>query len=141
MKKKMIIIVIIGVLVISIIFGISIFCYFASTIGKISTNNRSQNTFDVKDYSLFIENFQDCISIGEIENSKMAKDKGLLFLKEKFGEKVGAYEPYNVYFDKKNNCWLLRGTLDRQISNSIKGGTPCVIFDNNGNVLALWHGK
>lgn len=126
---------------VSIIGGISVFCYFKSTIGKIGTNNRGRNTFDVKDYSLFIENFQDCINIGEIENSKTAKNKGVLFLKEKFGEKVCAYEPYNAYFDKKNNCWLVRGTLDKKTSNSIKGGTPCVIFDDNGNILAIWHGK
>ena len=43
--------------------------------------------------------------------------------------------PIDVYYDKSSDCWYLTGTLPK----GYLGGTPNLIVQSDGEVLALWH--
>ena len=105
------------------------------------SSKQTNKNFSINDYDYFIENFEGNVCVGEIKNADIAIEKAETIFLEKYVRTVDKYRPYEAYYDKKNNCWLVKGTLKKKLFTNVKGGTPAVIFDAAGNILALWHGK
>ena len=76
--------------------------------------------------------------MGSIFDSKELLKKVESIWIKKFGERVKAEKPYQVFYDEQNGVWLVQGTLPADMM----GGVANIIVENNtGKVLALWHEK
>ena len=98
-----------------------------ATFLSCSQKNVEVGKFKIDDYSYYIENFAKDINVGKVEDADDAISK--------------AEKPYQAFFDEENKCWYVKGTLEQPLFGNKKGGVAEVIFDVDGNVLALWHGK
>ena len=77
------------------------------------------------------------INVGQIEGPDFAIEKASEIFAKEFGDITKTYEPYEARYDEKYDRWIVVRSLEpRQ-----KAITPCVIFDAEGNVLALWMAK
>lgn len=57
---------------------------------------------------------------------------------EIYGECIKNQKPYQGFYDRENDVWLVSGTLQTDAF----GGVANILVDNNtGNVLAVWHDK
>ena len=97
--------------------------------------------FKMDDYKETIanENFK---YNGHIKRRSINDDKEAKIYAEKiwldiFGNSIKEERPYVVYKDKDNAAWLVHGTIRK---NTL-GGTAWIIFNNNGDILAVWHEK
>ncbi|MBQ8267699.1 MAG: hypothetical protein IJZ21_04870 [Clostridia bacterium] len=77
-----------------------------------------------------------------MEDAETALQKADELFIETFGEETMEDEkPYQAFYDKENDCWYVKGTFHQNLFGTKKGGVAKVIFDSEGNVLALWHEK
>lgn len=134
MKKKLFIICSV-LLVILVIGGICIYSAFRDEkVEKFSLNDEPY-------YLQAIQDFPSDKVLGEILTAKDAKEKALDEWLEKFGEKVKNDKPYKVFYDEKNEIWLVKGSLPRSIFSSVKGSVPNILIrKSDGKVLAIWYG-
>ncbi len=51
---------------------------------------------------------------------------------------VSDEKPYKVYYDGKNNAWLVTGILPKYM---VGGVANIIISEDNDKVLAAWHEK
>lgn len=126
------------ILILSIV--VVLCCAMVTVCITCCSKQKNQN-FSINDYDYYIENFEGNICVGKIENADIAVEKAETIFLEKYARTVDKYRPYKAYYDENSNCWLVKGTIKKKPFTNVKGGTPCVIFDDAGNVLALWHGK
>ena len=112
------------------------------TFLSCSQKNAEVGKFSIDDYSYYIENFATDINVGKIENAETAIKKAEELWLETYGEETLKDEkPYRAFFDEENKCWYIKGTFEQPLFGSKTGGVAKVIFDSEGNVLALWHEK
>ena len=100
-------------------------------------------SFDVEEYSEILELFPSDEIYGKIVDSEDAAKKAEDLWEDIYGSKILKNKPYNVYYDKDNDVWLVEGVVKESILPIIKnGGAPYVIFEGEtGKVLAVWHDK
>ena len=97
--------------------------------------------FSVDDhyYREYLKEFPSNRNIGDAHDPKTIIQKAEEIWIETYG--VDALEnckPYKIYFDNKNNIWLVTYTLPPNTA----GGGPCILIDKiTGNVLAIWQEK
>ena len=92
--------------------------------------------FDLADYDWFIELSppEQEIMLKEIPNWRDARAQAIEIWVEHYGEGIYNSRPFNVFFDKKNDVWLVKGT----VVPFIFGRTPFVIMQkSDGKVLAI----
>ena len=94
--------------------------------------------FELSDYQYFVENFSSEEILGEIIDSKDAIIKAEKTWIKIYGEGIKDEKPYRIFYDSKNDVWLIQGSLQ---SNSVGGVANILITGNNGKVLAVWHEK
>lgn len=123
MKKTMIVIM-------AIILFIGVSVLFFQTGKKDVVHVGS---FDLADYQWAIDSFSSSEKIGRIIDVDDVVTKSTELWRQLYGELSG--EPIEVFFDENNDCWLLRGTLPK----GWLGGTPHIIVQSSGAVLAVWH--
>ena len=98
--------------------------------------------FRLDDYKSFTNSFRREINVGKIEDSNDVISKADRLFIETFGEETMEDErPYQAFYDEISDCWYVKGTFYQNSAGSKKGGVANVIFDSEGNVLALWHEK
>ncbi len=101
--------------------------------------------FDFYDFDYYIERFPsdeeiDAMVIpGKVWTAGAAVEIAERIWFAVFGEDMIKEErPYVVYFDKRNEVWLVRGTLPELMM----GGTANILIEkNNGKILAVWHDR
>ena len=94
--------------------------------------------FDFNDYQDYIDRFPSEESIGLISDANDLLKKIESFWTRKYGKSVKNQNPYQLFYDEKNDVWLVRGTL----RNNSDGGVANILVDNNtGKILASWHDK
>lgn len=100
--------------------------------------------FQVENYQDNIAYFPSGLELGPVNGIEDAVEKAKAVWSEKYADSFWVQEcvstsewPVLIFFDYKNCCWFLCGKLPPRTL----GGTPCIIFDSEGNVLALWHGQ
>ncbi len=101
--------------------------------------------FKLEDYKRFIDRSDEEINVGKIKDADDAVSKAIKIFIETYGEEsTNKNEPYHAHYDAENDAWLVIGTLELKKKNpnaTVKGGTPTIIFDSEGNVLTLFRGK
>ena len=98
--------------------------------------------FKLDDYKSFTNSFRREINVGKIEDSNDVISKADRLFIETFGEETMENErPYQAFYDEISDCWYVKGTFYQNSAGTRKGGVANVIFDSEGNVLALWHEK
>ena len=129
-KKKMFLVVAIVILVACIVGGVFMII--------IKNKSPQIKTFNLSEYLYFIDNFSSEDCLGSIFDSKELLKKVESIWIKKFGERVKAEKPYQIFYDEQNGVWLVQGTLPADMM----GGVANIIVENNtGKVLALWHEK
>ena len=129
-KKKMFLVVAIVILVACIVGGVFMII--------IKNKSPQIKTFNLSEYQYFIDNFSSEDCLGSIFDSKELLKKVESIWIKKFGERVKAEKPYQIFYDEQNGVWLVQGTLPADMM----GGVANIIVENNtGKVLALWHEK
>jgi len=127
MRKKIILIVVILMMLIG---GILIM--------HVQTNQSKVKSFEVCDYQYYIDNFGSEEILGNVKNSEDARKKAEDLWLELYGENIKKKKTYQVFFDAKNEVWMIRGTLP--LNND--GGVPYLLIEKTtGKVLAVWHDK
>ena len=112
------------------------------TFLSCSQKNAEVGKFSIDDYSYHIEKFTKDINVEKIKDADDAITKADKLFIETYGKKDTEDEkPYQAFFDEVNKCWYIKGTFEQPLFGSKKGGVAKVIFDSEGNVLALWHEK
>ncbi len=130
MKKN---VLIIGAIILALLF-------VWGTVRLISNQSQSVQvgSFDVNDYSDYIERFPSEEILGATMDGKTAKEKAEALLLEIYGKSVKSKRPYGVSFDEKNRVWLVQGSLPKNRD----GGVPHILIrESDGRVLAVWHDK
>lgn len=95
-------------------------------------------TFDLAQYSTYIENFPSDQVLGTVDSPKAAKEKAEAVWLEIYGETVKEEKPYQVLFDEANQVWLVHGTIPK----GMDGGEAFILMQKaDGKVLAVWHDK
>lgn len=125
-----------NVLIISAIILALLFVW--GTVRLISNQPVQVGSFDVNDYSNYIERFPSEEILGAIMDGKTAKEKAESLLLEMYGKSVKSKKPFGVAFDEKNRVWLVEGSLPENCD----GGVPHILIrESDGKVLAVWHDK
>ena len=107
-------------------------------------------SFKVSDYDQRAKEFPNDLILsdfvlGEIETACEARKKAETVWVEAFGETVLQQKPYHVRYDKRNDAWLVYGTLRSPFPGLIgrlfmRGGVAHIIMKkSDGKVLAVWH--
>lgn len=114
----------------SIILLIGILVIVALSVMMILWNPTETNveTFHLLDFQWAAEQFPLERNIGKIDDKNVAMEKSKEVWKELFHSING--KPIKVYFDSKNDCWYLHGTLPPNWD----GGVPHIIVKSNGDV-------
>ena len=132
MKKKPIILIAIGI-VLAILGGVMFMLF------------NSNKSLDVGEFSLSnhqwaIETFPSDKNVGSIDDANTAIEKSKELWIEKYSVVAGQPnnpingKPIKVYFDEKNDCWYVHGTLP----SNINGAVPSALIQKDGKVLAVW---
>lgn len=104
----------------------------------IQNKSPNVNNFEVSDYQYYIDNFSSEENVGSIIDSKDAIKKAELIWIKLYGESIKKEKPYQLFYDSKNEIWLIQGTL----RTNVKGGVANILIENStGKVLAVWHDK
>ena len=94
--------------------------------------------FNIKDYQDEIVVFPSDENIGEINDINTLMKKIEKIWIKVYGDEIKKEKPYKVFYDEKNDVWLIHGTLP----DYVDGGVAYAIVDNKtGKVLAVWHDK
>lgn len=129
MKKR--IIIICGILLIVVLTG-GIIIYNDFEKAKVKS-------FSLNDHPYYLQAIQDFPSnkyLGEILNAEQAKEKAINEWLDLFGDKINNEKPYQVFFDKENEVWLVKGSLPK----GSKGGVAYILMKkSDGKILAIWH--
>lgn len=104
----------------------------------ISGNTFDIKAFDVNEYQYYIEHFPSNENIGSISDTKELLKKVENIWIECYGESIKREKPYQLFYDKKSDTWLVKGTLR---PNLVGGVANIIIEGNSGKVLAIWHDK
>ena len=95
-------------------------------------------TFELNDYQYYIDCFPFEENVGNVIDAKDVIKKAENVWISLYGESVKKEKPYQVFYDKKNGVWLVRGSL----RSNIKGGVANILIQNEtGNIIAVWHDK
>ena len=128
--------------IVSIVF-VTIICLCAIHYSKFDikiNNSKSEiRTFnsDMPFINRLMQKNEHNINVGPIEGPDFAIEKASEIFEKEFGDITKTYEPYEARYDEKHDRWLVMRLLEK----GHKAITPCVIFDAEGNVLALWMAK
>lgn len=126
-----------------------VICFSLLVMNK--SDIKEVETFSVNDYNEFIDLFgfpRD----DDYYNSRI--EKGFLMVREKitdydtalncakevfeeFFPNCDTYKKYYVGFDESEKIWFIHGVLE----DNMLGGTPCLMIRENGEIVAIWHGK
>ncbi len=102
------------------------------------TNGQKVGGFDVSEqlWQECIEEFPYDAQFSRVRNRKDAVNIADNVLKERFPQ-INLFEfyPYNVDYDKTNDCWLVVGR--QPLCDNVKRAEPYVIIDGDGSVLAV----
>ena len=93
--------------------------------------------FNLSDYQLEIESFPYGENVGIVKDSNDAKNKAEEIWIKLYGESVKKEKPYQVFYDKQNDVWLIKGIQKAKV----KGGVAHILIETDGKVLAVWHDK
>jgi len=120
-------------LIMLIFFGGIVWCT------KQSKTNDKVGDFNLSDYEGFIQKVSSYESVGEVSDSKEAKEVARDIWVKKYGEsEIKKMKPILVAYDYNSNVWLVKGTLP---SNWI-GGVPYILINKeDGKILGVWHTK
>jgi hypothetical protein len=95
--------------------------------------------FNLNDEPYYLQAIQDFPSnkfLGEILTAEEAKQKAVEEWVSLFGDKIKDEKPYQVFFDEKNDIWLVKGFLPK----GWKGGVAYILIQkSDGKILAIWH--
>ena len=143
MKKKSILITVALVVVVAAVLTVTTILII-SLVNKNNTDAEPEtdekrelivDSFNVEDYKDDIEAFPSDEVLGEISDAKDAVTKAEKMFIKVFGEEAEKEKPYRIFYDQKNELWLIMGTLPE----NMMGGCAHIIFRNdNGKVLAIW---
>ncbi len=129
----------------SVLICVLLICTSFTACLQEKTTTEDDFVFRLEDYKTFIDWSDEEINVGKIKDADDAVSKAVKIFIETYGEqRTNKKEPYHAHYDAENDAWLVKGTLEAKKKNpnaTAKGGTPTIIFDSEGNVLALWHGK
>ena len=95
-------------------------------------------TFDVSEYQSYIESCSSEENLGNISDSKDLLKKVEAIWIKKYGERIKKQKPYQVFYDKDNDIWLVSGTLRFHVMGGV---AHILVEDDTGKVLAIWHDK
>ena len=106
---------------------------------KINNTKSEVRTFnsDMPLYNELMRKNEHNINVGQIEGPDFAIEKAREIFTKEFGDITKTYEPFEARYDEKYDRWIVVRSLEK----GHKASTPCVIFDAEGNVLALWLAK
>lgn len=118
------------------------------TLEKVKKTDETFNapeSFSIDGYGVYIKSYSEkhptAVNVGAIENTDDAIIKAKKTLNDIYDD-VESHNPYRVFYDKENGYWFVEGSLSNAYSTkSMKGGVPSIIFNSNGDIAALWHGK
>ena len=114
---------------------------FASCLEKEPTP-KEEFVYKLEDFEYYTNKFKKEINVGEIKDSDDAIAKADKLFVETYGqENMEDEKPYQSFFDEESESWYVKGTFHQNSAGTKKGGVAKVIFDTDGNVLALWHEK
>ncbi len=95
-------------------------------------------TFEVSEYQYYMENFSSEETLGVISDEKDLLKKVEVIWIDKYGEHIKNEKPYQLFYDEKNDVWLVQGTMPY----NVMGGVANILVENDtGKVLAVWHDK
>ncbi|MFR1518742.1 MAG: NTF2 fold immunity protein [Clostridia bacterium] len=102
------------------------------------TSEPEVKAFEISDYQYYINNFSSEKILGSVMDSEAAKKKAEDLWLELYGNNIKKKKPYQVFFDSKNEIWMIQGTLPLNRA----GGVPYLLIEmKTGKVLAVWHDK
>lgn len=121
---------------------ILVLLFLITTFGikGIYTENPSEiKSFEVSDYQYYIDNFPSDEILGSVRDAEDAKKKAEELWIELYGRDIKKERPYKVYYDAKNEVWMVEGTLPFYYGD---GGVAYILMEKEtGKVLAVWHDK
>lgn len=94
--------------------------------------------FEISEYQYYLDNFPSNKTLGPILKAEDAVKKAEEIWVELYGLQVKREKPYRVFFDAKNEIWLVTGSLRFY---SVGGVANILIQCDTGSVLAVWHDK
>ncbi len=120
-----------------IAFSLLIIVIFLAGCRKAEPNLEIEN-FILDEYKQEIATFPpqksyDSFNISTGEDALAAAETVIADVYDNVEEK----EPYSVYYDESTKAWMVKGSLPK----GMNGGVPYVIFNQDGEVLAVWHTK
>jgi len=124
MKNKRTIIILIIVILLNII-GILYIFNLSNRVGE----------YNLDDYKYVIENYSSTKIVGQTNELSDVKKKARNEFILKFGNNEMEGRPIKVFFDFKNETWLIQAGLPK---NSIGWVFYILIRQNDGKVLAIW---
>lgn len=129
----------------SVLICVLLVCTSFTACLQEKTTAEDDFVFRLEDYTKFINWSDEEINVGKINGADDAVSKAVKIFIETYGkDSTNKNEPYHAHYDAENDAWLVIGTLESKKKNpnaTVKGGTPTIIFDSEGNVLTLFHGK
>ena len=96
--------------------------------------------FSLNEYSDVVETYEEQHKVGAVNNASVAISISKRLWSHKYGRIDGVKYDITrgneilVYFDNKNDCWCVKGTLN---DNEL-GCVPCAIIKTDGTVLAVF---
>ena len=123
---------------ISIVLLVLIIVIFIGGVCMVIFQNKTPDVkeFDLNDYQYYIDNFPSEENVGNITDEKDAIKKAEKIWIKLYGESIKKEKPYQLFYDEKNDVWLVQGTLQ----SNMKGGVANILIQNEtGKVLAVWH--
>ena len=123
---------------ISIVLLVLIIVIFIGGVCMVISQNKTPDVkeFNLNDYQYYIDNFPSEENVGNITDEKDAIKKAEKIWIKLYGESIKKEKPYQLFYDEKNDVWLVQGTLQ----SNMKGGVANILIQNEtGKVLAVWH--
>lgn len=109
-----------------------------------SRNVSEYESFDIKEYENFIEDFKTNGKVNSINNTNDAKIASKAIWKETF-DNIGFEDffntdlfcEYSYHFDENSDIWLIH----RQVDLFDFGSGMNAVINQNGDVIAVWRDK
>lgn len=95
--------------------------------------------FNLNDYAIFVEEFNENIKVNEINSEKDALEAAKAAYAIKNSKVMKNYVGYLLFYDKENKCYKIN--YESSINYDILGGEYSIIVQEDGRVLAMWGGK
>ena len=112
---------------------------FVLLLGLLFGCGNELESYDISKYTRIIEEYPSAYSVEPIENARDAKRKAHEIWIEVYGRSRIAFEkPYTAFYDPLSETWFVTGTVPFWFN---RGGAACIIFHEEGRVLAVWHEK